>query len=310
MTGYLQRLFDRGGGDAPMPAAASMSPVAQADQRLTVPGIGEALMWQAPAFGLDAEPAGEGPVPGGLTPPPPARRMLETPSTRPEMPIRPLMVPPPAPTVAPPQTAEVPASPTPQPSRPPAIPTPIRQVGAIDASDLELPADTDSTALPTAPRALQPTAPEPVEPTPGPAAPAIVDRGRPAAEPVPPPRPATPALDVATPVERDVPAREPAAAQPAPTPEPAAPRLAEPAPPAPVLAMPAPLAEPPPLEVAPPAQAAPHPTAPRPEPRRTETIRAPEPARPPRPLTANEVSVIGPLPASRRPATMFGVRRR
>lgn len=308
MTGYLQRLFDRGGGDAPMPAAASMSPVAQADQRLTVPGIGDTLMWQAPAFGLDAEPTGEGPVPTGLTPPSPTRRMIETPSTRPEMPIRSLMAPPPAPMAPPPRTAEAPDPPALQPRRPPAVPTPIRQVGAIEASDLELPADADATALPTVPHAPPVTEPEPV--TPAPAAPAIVDRVRPAAKPVLPPHPAAPALAPATPVERNIPASEPAAAQPAPAPEPAPPRLAEPAPRAPMLAMPAPVAEPPPLEIAPPVQTAPRPPAPKPEPRRVETIRAPEPARAPRPLTANEVSVIGPLPASRRAATMFGVRRR
>lgn len=309
MTDYLQRLFDRGGGDAPMPAAASMSPVAQADQRLTVPGIGEALMWQPPVFGLETPTGDQASPTHGPTPRPAMPRTLETPFPRPEVPVS-HMAPVPAAIVPPRETAKAPAPlAAPQPDRPPAIPPSIRQIGMIDADDLELPTDADVTALPPAPHALPKAEPGPAVPVPEPAARAITHRAKPEVEPVPPP-PATPAPFDSLPIESRPSAREPAVAQPVSTLEPEALRLAEPAPPTPMLAMPAPMPEPPPLEVAPPVQATPPAPAPKPEPRRVETIRAPEPPRPPRPLTANEVSVIGPLPASRRPATIFGVRRR
>lgn len=316
MSGYLQRLYDRAAAApiaVPLPAAASLSPIAQADQRLTVPEIGEALMTGAPLPVQDDawdeatpdEPVAASDTSMGRAAHPPAPRRRAREQTRAPQPA----ADPPAPSAREEEAAQIPRPAAPIVDASAAQPSPFARIGAIAPTDFELPAEpTDAMPAPI------PSTPAPAATPPGTQS-ALSPEAKPvraptttSAAPVPLPSPSIAAS--ATPVdtqpieERDEaavaqPASAPESTQQQPQVEPIAPRVAAPVPPP----------EAPPVSAPTPTRNQPPPR--QPVPQRVEVLRPSDaPAKPPRPLTANEASVIGPLPIARRSAMLFGVRRR
>ncbi len=314
MSAYLQRLFDRAMPAPPsaslaaaLPAGPSLSPVAQADQRLNVPGLADQL--GVAAVGeplLESGPRDTdflGPVDASatatLSPAQPRSQDRITEVSTPEFAPSPAMQ----------------VDPQPAPAAPPAL---FRGVGTIDADDLVLPeqaapADTErmaqaSPVLPTSP------APQRAEPTLAPKAeiaspqviePALPVRAVPAPMPGLEPRsPASPTEarateSLASPPSIELPPQVEAERPQAPADAPLQVQV-------PPLRVPA-LETPEPAVVASPTHPAPRPSLPQPapEPPRQQA----QPTRP-RPVSANEASVIGPLAARQRVHTLFGLRRR
>jgi hypothetical protein len=316
MSGYLQRLFAWAGaadGPAATPSAPSLSPVARFDQRLTVPGIADSLLWNPGPLSDEAGESEDDISPDAPAAPRPRRagpRSTRRAGSR-NLPA--------APDAAPSQPTpfDPGANPAPAPRqavvRPadPPLP-PVAHVGAVEQDDLEF-AEPASPPVPEEARhsraesdrhgepppaaseppspatAIEPTAPRRAEPAA--AWPSTESHSEGPTDFPPPPAEAVP-KPIAEPVKA-------AAAQPAPAAPVEQPEIVQPVPPAP-------RAEPAAAQTPPAREAAPKPPAPV----RVETWRAPEQPRPLRPLTANEVSLIGPLPVSSRATTILGVRRR
>ncbi len=314
MSAYLQRLFDRAMPAPPsaslaaaLPAGPSLSPVAQADQRLNVPGladqlgvaaVGEPLLESGPR---DTEFLG--PVDASalapLSPAQPRSRDRITEVSTPDFTPSPAM----------------PVDPPPAPAAPPAL---FRGVGTIDADDLVLPeqatpADTERTAQasPVPPTSLAPYGAEPtLAPKAEIASPQVIEPALPVRA-VPAPMPGLEPRSPASPTEAR--ATESLASPPSielpPQVEAERPQAPADAPlqvQVPPLRVPA-LETPEPAVVASPTHPAPRPSLPQPapEPPRQQA----QPTRP-RPVSANEASVIGPLAARQRVHTLFGLRRR
>lgn len=316
MSAYLQRLFDRAAPSAPQPAptGASLSPLAEGDQRMNDPQF-------AGLFGLGFARPDDAESDGDVSPLRPDARLPPAPRATP--------MPAPSPTrqesrAAPEQSLRS-AS---EPRSAPAIP-PFLDVGRIFPDDLQLPDTATERAQPPAAPA-SPSSPAPAAPVMSNTVAARHDEpedamARPAPVVAPRDNPATPkpvhARAQPEPVrERAVPAApvepEPAdGAVPPPAPErsdePATERDA-----APVMMMP-PRVTPQPMaasEAATSAPAAPR-TAPPPPPRPVREERTAEQSKPDtpaqkRPMTAATASLIGPLVAQPRARTLFGLRRR
>ena len=314
MSAYLQRLFDRAAPSAPQPAptGASLSPLAESDQRMNDPQF-------AGLFGLGFGRADDAESDGDASPLRPDARLPPAPRATP-MP-------------APPPTHQEPrAAPEQSPSRAseprsaPAIP-PFLDVGRIFPDDLQLP-DTATE------RAQSPHAPA-VPPSPPLAAPVMPSTvaashdeaaiARPAPVAAPRDSPATPepvhTRAQTEPVRDRAEPAAPVEPKPADTaaPPPATERSDEPATErdaAPVMMMPPRVT---PQPIAAPETAAASPVAPRPAPppppRPVREVRAAEQSKPDtpaqkRPMTAATASLIGPLVAQPRARTLFGLRRR
>lgn len=314
MSAYLQRLFDRAAPSAPQPApaGASLSPLAEADQRMNDPQF-------AGLFGLgfaradDAESDVSPFRPDARLPPAPrATPTPAQPATRHE------------PRAAPEQSPRR-AS---EPRSAPAIP-PFLDFGRIFPDDLQLPD--------TATERAQPPAATPAPSSPPPAAPAMPiavatphdeaadAMARPAPVPAPRDSPAMPepvhTRARAEPVRDRVTPAAPIDPRPADiaVPAPATERSDEPATErdaAPVMMMP-PRVAPQPITAPQAVTSAPEAprTAPQPPPRPARDERAAEQRKPEtpaqkRPMTAAAASLIGPLVAEPRARTLFGLRRR
>lgn len=317
MSAYLQRLFDRAMPVPPsarMPSAApagpSLSPVAQADQRLNVHGLIDQL-GLAPSSDLPTEglTAADIPVPEQHPLAPASEPSRDrAPSARAEVPSARADA-----LVAAPEAAatHVHASFETAPTLPPP------GVGHIEPGDLVLPEDAPSTRSDVAEPATPQLIPLP-----------LADRSRPAqAE-----RSAVEDLVPATlaPVVLPRPTEaEPARAEPPKAPEPAlrTQPLASPLAPAAVLApvpkpqlepvappqvQPLPLRIPDPEAPAAPVVARPATAAPPLFPPQPDGVPPPRETRPvrPKPISANEASIIGPLTPRQRTHTLFGMRRR
>jgi hypothetical protein len=316
MSAYLQRLFDRAARSAPQPAptGASLSPLAESDQRMNDPQF-------AGLFGL------------GFARPDEAESDGDASSFRPDarLPPAPRATPVPAP---PPTRQEPRAAPEQSPRRvsePPSAPAipPFLDVGRIFPDDLQLPDTATQRAQPPA-AAPAPSSPPPAEPVmpstvAAPHDEAVDATARPAPVPAPRDSPAMPepvhARAQPQPVrDRAVPAApiEPQPADSAVPPpategsdEPARERDAAPVMMMPPRVTPQPIAAP---ETSASATETPR-TAPPPPPRPVREERAAEQRKPDtpvhkRPMTAATASLIGPLVAEPRARTLFGLRRR
>lgn len=317
MSGYMQRLFSRAGiapapAGAPTsvssatPAARLVSPVAEADQRLNLPGF-ETAPFEAMDEAAEADPSGwespadapsprlrpAGPVDVPYLRPLPQPESREPAARRDIVTMPEPVAPEPLPAPVAPRFDLTPVAPVHIAEPPPAAPVFARASPPLAEPDRRPIAEIVRVEPQPVARA------EPVPPQPAPFAEAPMPQ-RPA--PFSPVRP-----NVAEPQAEAAP-RPAAGPLPLPQPRPAAePARAEPAP---VFERTLPLGK---------APAAPQ-EAPDPEPRVVireliVEINKPQPAstaKPPveRPRTAEAASLIGPLPVRRRSVGIFGMRRR
>jgi hypothetical protein len=315
MSAYLQRLFDRAAPSAPQPAptGASLSPLAESDQRMNDPQF-------AGLFGLGFGRADDAESDGDVSPLRPDARLPPAPRATPM----------PAP---PPTRQESRAAPeqdsrrASEPRSAPAIP-PFLDVGRIFPDDLQLPNTAteraQSPAAPAAPASPPPAAPVMSSTVAPPHDEAADTMARPAPVPAPRDSPATrepvhtraqpePVRDRAEPAAPVEPKPADTAAPPPATErsdEPATERDAAPVMMMPPRVTPQPIAAP---ETAAASPVAPRPAPPPPQPVREERAveqRKPDTPAQKRPMTAATASLIGPLVAQPRARTLFGLRRR
>jgi hypothetical protein len=311
VSGYLQRLFDRAAAvpsqPVALPGGPSLSPVAEADQRLNDPALAGRFDLAAPFADDTGTPEAEAFASSGGTGARAAPSAAIAPAPPSRTPSEPLAPPPAA---APADTAlRPPASPEQAPSRPAWRPP---AVGDVAPEDWVV--EPEPTTAPLTRRPLPAAAPEPPPPPSRPSAQPAATAEPPStgAEPsrvaaASPAAPITPRPPV-EPARRDAPAgREPRLE--------AYERIVERRETETTTTWVEP-ASPPPLPPLLPERETmpPPPQAPQVVERTVVTsppaAASPEPAARLRPLTANEASLIGPLAKRRRALTLFGLRRR